>query len=188
MSLTEVDQVARQALKARQGKGARYDAPNAPAADLLLARRGTAFFARKLMELSDEALFQPSAIEGWTRAHVVAQVSYDARRQAIALEAFVKGEALAPTTDESEQLPSMELAATLPARALRHLFNHAEAHLSVCWRDLTLAHWDENITFSGDVPTPIRGLPLARARKIWMAAVKLGNGACGTDLPEQLRS
>lgn len=59
MSLAETDLAAREALKARQGKGARYDAPNAPAEDLLLARRGTAHFARKLMELPDAELYAP---------------------------------------------------------------------------------------------------------------------------------
>lgn len=45
MSLTETDE-AREALWARQEKGARYDAANVPAEILLLARRGAAFFSR----------------------------------------------------------------------------------------------------------------------------------------------
>ncbi len=79
----ETDLAAREALKARVGKGARFDAPNAPADDLLLARRGTAYFARKLMELSDEALYEPAAIDGLSRAYVVARLSCGAQHQAL---------------------------------------------------------------------------------------------------------
>src|SRR5277367_5455137 len=59
--------LARTRLRERQGAGARYDAPTAPAADLLLARRGTAYFARQLNALSDIELDGPSALAKQTR-------------------------------------------------------------------------------------------------------------------------
>ncbi len=183
MSLTETDTAAREALKARLGKGARFDAPNAPAEDLLLARRGTAYFARKLMELSDDALFERAAISGLTRAHVVVRVSYEARYQALALEAMVKGDVL----DLPEELPSFDLAATLPARALRHLFQHSEVHLNVCWRDLTEDQWDMPLTLADGTLTTPRALPMIRAKGIWQGALDLGNGGRLKDLPERLR-
>ena len=52
------------ALRQRQGAGARYDAPNAPHDDLLLARRGAAYFARQLNRLDDTALDAPSLVQG----------------------------------------------------------------------------------------------------------------------------
>ncbi|MCA0042882.1 maleylpyruvate isomerase N-terminal domain-containing protein [Celeribacter litoreus] len=183
MSLTETDIAAQEALKARLGKGARFDAPNAPAEDLLLARRGTAFFARKLMELSDEALFEPSAITGLTRAHILARVCYEARYQALALEALDKGE----TLEIPEELPSLELAATLPARALRSLFQHSEVHLNVCWRDLSEEKWDAEITLVDGTKTTPRALPMMRAKGIWQGALDLGCGARMADLPPSLR-
>jgi maleylpyruvate isomerase len=183
MSLTETDLAAREALKKRLGKGARFDAPNAPAEELLLARRGTAYFARKLMELSDDALHEPAAMSGLTRAHVIVRVSYEARYQALALEALVKGEAL----ELPEELPSFDLAATLPARALRHLFQHSEVHLNVCWRDLTEAQWDRDLTLADGTKTTPRALPLMRAVGIWQGALDLGSGARLADLPQILR-
>jgi len=187
MSLTETDLAAREALKARQGKGARYDAPSAPAGALLLARRGTAYFARKLMELSDTELYRPAAVEGFTRAHVVARISYDARYQALALEALAKGEVYTLPGDEKHRLPGLDLAATLPARALRHLFHHAEVHLNVCWRDLTDAQWDREVELSDGSKTIARNLPVLRAGVVWFGAVDLGNGAREEDIPALLR-
>lgn len=187
MSTFGTEDSALEALKARQGKGARYDASNAPAEDLLLARRGTAYFARKLMELSDEELFGPSVIYGCTRAHVVAKVCYDARHQALALEALIKGGVYKTPSDEEQQLPSLDLAVTLPARALRHLFSHSEIHLNVCWRDLAVHHWDADLTLTDDRVVSVRNLPMARAETVWLGAFDLANGAQRKDLPERLR-
>ncbi|WP_373325284.1 maleylpyruvate isomerase N-terminal domain-containing protein [Paenarthrobacter ureafaciens] len=54
--------------------------------DLLQARRGTAFFARKLNELSDEELDGGTRLPGWTRRHLVAHVGYNARAIARLIE------------------------------------------------------------------------------------------------------
>ena len=188
MPLSAAELAAREALRARQGRGARYDAPNAPAEELLLARRGTAFFARKLMELPDAALYEPSATAGLTRAHVVVRVSYAARRQALMLEALAGGGDPGVLPEEAAQsLPEPALAATLPARAIRHLFHHSEVHLNVCWRDLTEAQWDMAVALhEGGTITP-RSLPMRRAREVWLGALELGNGAMARDLPPALR-
>ncbi|WP_339689628.1 maleylpyruvate isomerase N-terminal domain-containing protein [Celeribacter baekdonensis] len=187
MALGETDRAARAALKARQGKGARYDAALAPAEDLLMARRGTAYFARKLNELSDVDLDGAALRPGWTRRHVIAHVSYHARHQAMLLEALTKGMAYTPPNDEKHQMPALDLAATLPARALRHLFHHTEVHLNVCWRDLTDAHWDMPLTLPDRAATTVRALPMMRAREVWFGALDLDNGGRRTDLPKDLR-
>ena len=44
----------------------------------LIARRGTAFFAQRLAELSDDDLEADSLLDGWTRKHLVAHVGYNA--------------------------------------------------------------------------------------------------------------
>ena len=93
MSLTAGEQAAREALRARQGAGARYDAASAPAEDLLLARRGTAYFARKLGELSDAELDAPSLREDVRRRALIAQVGYHARALALAVAAARAGRA-----------------------------------------------------------------------------------------------
>ena len=77
--LTPEDEAAREGLRTRQGIGARCDVPSAPHEDLLLARRGTTYFAWKLNELSDIEIYGPSLGPYWTRAYVVAQICYEAR-------------------------------------------------------------------------------------------------------------
>jgi maleylpyruvate isomerase len=184
--LTAAEQAARAALRARQGAGARYDAPNAPHDDLLMARRGNAFFARKLNELSDEDLFVPSLRDGWSRAHLVAHVSYTARRFALLVEATRSGTQPAGSGGAGFEA-EVARGATLPARALRSLYHHATVHLDVEWRDLSDAGWDAEVAWPDGGLVAARAMPRLRAALLWQAAVALGNGARQTDLPAPLR-
>lgn len=177
------DRAARDILRARQGEGARYDAENAPHDDLLLARRGTAYFARKLNELTDDALGDAALRDGWSRRHLVAHVSLQARELAIALKAL--REPL--IAEELEWCPDLALAATLPAHALRHLFEHSAKHLDVEWRDLPAERWDTVLTHVQDSTVCARATPILRAREIWRAAIELGNGGRWSDVPAPLR-
>ena len=178
---------ARAALRQRQGKGARFDANSAPHDDLLLARRGTAFFARNLLDLSDTDLYQPSAVEGRSRAWVVADVSFAARRQALMLESLFRGGPADLPSEFEHQFSDLDLAETLPPQAIRHLFRHSEVHLNVCWRDLSDAQWDLELALSnGSVASP-RFLPRLRAVQVWQAALGLANGASARDFPVELK-
>lgn len=126
-------------LRARQGSGARYDAPEAPLKNLLLARRAFASFARYLNALTDDQL--PD------HARRIANVSYIARGLAEAIEAIRTGQ---PVPDPHQTLADRtEAGATLPPRALRSLFKHATQHLNVEWRDLSAFGWQSEITLPG---------------------------------------
>lgn len=175
----ESDEATVYALEARQGTGARYDSPDAPGEDLLLARHGSALFARKLNELSDFELDELSLFGDWTRRHVIIDVCYSARAQAIALKKL--REPLTP--DEEAWKPNMKLAMTLPPRALRHLYDHTSIHLNVEYRDLVRDDWRRSISFGGHSTLPVKELPIRRAQKIWYAAYYLAVGVRLSDLP-----
>lgn len=165
-------------LRARQGAGARYDSPEAPAEALALARRGRAYLARMVNNLDDAALWRMSAQPGWTRRRVIAAAALEARAIAQALEDATAQPGDRADTDQA----ALDLAETLPARALRHLAAHAEIHLDVVWRDLSARTWDS--------PTVLDGLnchahetPMRHAVTLWQAAVDLSAGGHLRDLP-----
>jgi maleylpyruvate isomerase len=176
-----VEEAAREALRARQGAGARYDAAAAPALELSWARRGTAYFARKLRELPDDALTAPSLLPGWSRAHVIAHVGYNARALARLVEWARTGVEMPMYESGEARMAEIDLGATLPPRALRNLFDHAEVHLNVEWRDLTDDQWDAVVG-----GTAIRYTPWMRAREIWVHAIDLDNGGSFLDMPTDL--
>jgi len=177
MPQSETDARAREALRTRQGAGARYDAPDAPDAALLLARRGAAFFARKLNELTDAELDGPSARNGFNRRHIISEISLHARAMAVAIRAL-HGDL---TEDEAEWQPNMPMTVTLPARALRFIYTHSQIHLDVEFRDLASAQWSKMVDLNG--PTSLRDLPMHRARILWFGALDLNAGALVSSLP-----
>ncbi len=187
MNLTPAEQSARDALRARQGTGARYDAPDAPHADLLFARRGAAYFARKLNALQDADLNAPSLRDGWSRRHLIAHAGYHARAMARLVEAARTGIHQEMHSSEQARLDEIELGATLPDRALRSLVYHATIHLDVEWRDLVDAQWDTALRLSDGRQIAARDTPRLRALEIWQCAVDLGNGGRTADIPAQLR-
>ncbi|TKW67250.1 MAG: maleylpyruvate isomerase [Paracoccus denitrificans] len=176
--MSDLDQ-ARADLRARQGTGARYDAASAPAEALHMARRGVAYMARLINNLNDAALSEASDRAGWSRRRVIAASALQAREIAQALEDATgqKGDR-APT-----DLAALDLAETLPPRALRHLVNHADTHLNVVWRDLSDADWDAPVTLSGRTG-PARDTALLRAGALWRAALDLRAGARLRDVPK----
>ena len=167
---------ARRALRLRQGAGAPYDAVGAPAEDLLLARRGTAYFARQLGRLADGDLTP-------ARRRVVARTALQARAMALAIKDL--RERL--TEEEKAWRADIDLAVTLPGHALRYLFDHAQIHLNVEWRDLPGSGWDMRACFDGWIDAPARETPSLRARTVWQSALDLDAGARVLDLPEAMR-
>ncbi len=133
---------------------ARQDAPGAPHEDLLHMRRGTAFFARTLADLSDDEI---ARVPG--RRLIIAQVSLWARKTAL----MVKSQREPLTDEESAFAVDVPYTATLPISALRHLFTHSALHLNVELRDLEDRHWP-----------PVRDIPKERAQAIREAARALG--------------
>ena len=151
--------------------------------ELLQARRGTAFFARKLSELTDDELDGGSLLPGWTRRHVVAHVGYNARAIARLVE-------WAATGVETPMYPSTEVrdheinfGATLSPIALRNLFDHSAVHLSVEWRDLPDRDWANEVKTVQGRTVPSSETVWMRTREVWIHAVDLGNGATFGDIP-----
>ncbi len=113
---------ARAALKERQGLGARYDAPGAPARELDWARAGHGLFRPILNDLPDDALDEPSAIIGFSRRRLIAQVGYQARLFS-EIVAWARSGQTDPFPKEAAVSPDdLEFGITQPSRALRYLF------------------------------------------------------------------
>lgn len=171
----------RAALVARQGLGARYDATEAPADSLLLARRGTAYFARLLNRLPDDALVDNP------RALLVSRVGYHARGLTRLMTWARTGEETPQHPSEAARDAEVIAGSSLPARALRGLFDHAAIHLDVEWRDLPGLAWDAKLRLLDGTQITARDTPMIRARMIWRAASDLDAGARRIDLPPLFR-
>ncbi len=153
---------ARNALRERQGAGARYDAPGAPATNLLLARRLTAEFARILNDTPDAALFEQTDRAEVTRAMTVAKISLDARRMSKFI-ASVKARNCDTPCLIAATKAEIATAATLPPHALRTLFDHTRVHLNVEWREMDDLDWSRRVMDESGQPFVMTKLPSNRA-------------------------
>lgn len=152
-------------------------------AQIMLVRHGTAFWSRKVNELMNDELDVSSLLPGWSRRHVIAHVGYNAR----ALTRLVEW---ANTTLEtpmysSPQARNQEInyGATLPARALRHLNDHASVSLNVEWRDTDDTAWQQEVKTVQGRTVPLAETVWMRNREVWLHAVDLDNGARFSDIP-----
>ncbi|MFF1383440.1 maleylpyruvate isomerase family mycothiol-dependent enzyme [Arthrobacter sp. NPDC058288] len=150
---------------------------------LLQARRGTAFFARKLNELTDADLDGDSLLPGWTRRHVTAHIGYNARAIARLIEWAATGVETPMYASTSVREHEINFGATLPPIALRHLFDHSAVHLNVEWRDLPAEAWHHKVKTAQGRIVPAEETVWMRTREVWVHAVDLDNGATFTDIP-----
>lgn len=154
--------------------------------ELLWARRGTAFFARKLNELPNDDLPGPSLLPGWTRNHVVAHVGYNARAIARLMEWANTGTETPMYSTPGARQREIELGATLAPRALRHLSDHASVALNVSWRDTPDEAWSRTVTTAQGRRVPASETVWMRSREVWLHAVDLDNGAKASDIPRPI--
>lgn len=153
---------------------------------LLTVRRGTAFYSRQLSKLSDHEMNDASALPGWTRRHLIAHVGYNAR----ALTRLVKWANTGvenPMYESAEQrADEIEMGATLPARALRNLSEHAAISLNVEWRDTPDDAWQHTVRTAQGREVPLRETVWMRTREVWIHAVDLRAGARFFDIPREV--
>jgi maleylpyruvate isomerase len=150
---------------------------------LLQARRGTAFFARKLNELSDAELDGDSLLPGWSRRHVVAHIGYNARAIARLVEWAASGVETPMYPSVAVRDEEINFGATLSPIALRNLFDHSAVHLSVEWRDLPDDAWHHTVRTIQGREVPASEAVWMRTREVWVHAVDLNIGASFGDIP-----
>jgi maleylpyruvate isomerase len=150
---------------------------------LLQARRGTAFFARKLNELADADLDGGSLLPDWTRRHVIAHVGYNARAIARLVEWAATGVETPMYPSPEARNREIDFGATLSPIALRNLFDHSAIHLNVEWRDLPADAWHHKVKTAQGRTVPAEETVWMRTREVWVHAVDLDNGASFADIP-----
>ncbi|MEV7649472.1 maleylpyruvate isomerase family mycothiol-dependent enzyme [Arthrobacter sp. NPDC089319] len=164
---------------------ARQDVPKDPElkSALLTARRGTAFFGRKLNELSDDELDAPSLLPGWTRRHVIAHVGYNARALARLMDWANTGVETPMYPSRQARNEEIDHGAMLSPVELRELYKQSANHLDVAWRDTPQEAWGHEVKAAQSRTVPASETVWWRTREVWIHAVDLDNGASFGDMP-----
>lgn len=155
-------------------------------ARLLVVRHGTAFWSRKVSELTEEELDGPSLLPGWTRRHLIAHVGYNARGLTRLVQWANTGVETPMYASREARDEEIAHGATLPAPALRHLDEQASASLDVAWRDTPEEAWHHEVRTAQGRTVPLTETVWMRIREVWLHAVDLDNGARFSDLPREV--
>ncbi|GAA2851955.1 maleylpyruvate isomerase family mycothiol-dependent enzyme [Pseudonocardia halophobica] len=147
-------------------------------------REGTAFLETQVAALTDDELRAPSALPGWTRAHVVGHVARNA-------EALTRLAGWARTgietpmyADRAQRAAEIEASAELPASTLRAELTATARALEEALAALTPAQWDAHVRSALGRAIPAAEVPWMRIREVWLHALDLGAGAKPGDLPD----
>ena len=154
-------------------------------AALLLVRRGTAYFQRKLAELRDDEFDAPSLLPGWSRRHVIAHVGYNARALTHLTEWASTGVETPMYASSGARAAEIAYGATLNPAALRNLSAHAAVHLNVEWRDLSPEVWNAEVRTAQGRVIPASETVWMRTREVWLHAVDLDNGGSYRHFPAE---
>jgi maleylpyruvate isomerase len=147
-------------------------------------RAGTAHLLTEVDKLNDDDLGAPSALPGWTRAHIVGHLARNA-------EALNRLAAWARTGDESpmyanpeQRAEEIERSAKRPPSTLRSDLTTTAAELEDALAALTDQQWQAPVRSALGRTIPAAEVPWMRTREVWLHAVDLGAGAALTDLPQ----
>jgi maleylpyruvate isomerase len=143
---------------------------------------GTKLLTRAVDALPDDALRAPSALPGWSRAHVVAHVARNA-------EALTRLATWARTGIETPMYPSrehraaeIESSAQAPVDVLRAELTSTAAELDAAFAALDATTWQSEVRSALGRPIPAAEIPWMRVREVWLHAVDLDAGVSVADL------
>ena len=156
------------------------------AADLLLARRGTAYFSRKLNELTDAQYDGPSLLPGWDRRHVIAHVGYNARALTRLVEWARTGVQTPMYASSQARNEEIDAGAAMTPIELRHLHHQELVTLWVKWGDLPVDRWEFPVRTAQGRTVPVSVTPWMRIREVWLHAVDLNNDGRVEDFPPEV--
>ncbi|WOQ17904.1 maleylpyruvate isomerase family mycothiol-dependent enzyme [Raineyella sp. W15-4] len=159
----------------------------APQRELDWARKGAAYVSGALAGLSDEELSAPSLLPGWTRAHVIAHLGYNAKALS-RLVTWARTGVETPMYGSLDQR-NAEIAsgADLPAQQLRGLFTEAEAQLDADWTGVTEEQWANEVRTIQGRTVPLSETAWMRTREVWAHGIDLSTEAITyADVPADL--
>ncbi|MFM6850066.1 MAG: maleylpyruvate isomerase family mycothiol-dependent enzyme [Terrabacter sp.] len=148
-----------------------------------LVTAGTVLFQRALDNLDDASFAEPTALAGWTRAHVVAHVAANAEAL-VNLATWARTGVETPMYASPEQRGSdIEKGALKPAAELREWFSDSAAGLDKALGSLDGESWTRLVRTAQGRTVPATEVPWMRTREVMVHAVDLDGGVGFDDLP-----
>jgi maleylpyruvate isomerase len=147
---------------------------------------GTEFLARAVDALPDDAFRAPSALPGWSRAHLVAHLARNAEALT-RLATWGRTGVETPMYASSDQRAAeIESSAQAPVEKLRSELVTTADELDAALAALDDKTWQSQVRSALGRAIPAAEVPWMRLREVWVHVVDLDAGATVADLPPEV--
>lgn len=147
---------------------------------------GTGLLLSTVDELSDSEFSAPSRLPGWSRAHVVAHVHFNAEALRRLVGWARTGVPARMYESRQHRDEEIESGALLPAARLRELVRESAAALAREFDELSPEGLERQVRTAQGNLVPASRLPWLRTREVVVHTVDLDCGADFTGLPDDL--
>ena len=147
-------------------------------------QQGTSLCNVVIAGLSDAQIAEPSALPGWSRAHLVAHLAANAAALRNLARWAATGTETPMYASPDERAAGIAEGATRPPAALRTWSAQEAAALDRDLRRLSPGHWQRTIRTAQGREVPASEIPWLRAREVMVHAVDLATGTTFADLPQ----
>ncbi|PJK19187.1 maleylpyruvate isomerase family mycothiol-dependent enzyme [Mycolicibacterium goodii] len=152
-------------------------------ADLACVQAGEEFFTGFLHDLDDEDVRGPSLLPGWTRAHVIAHLGYNALAITRLVDWASSGIESPMYESTESRNDEIDRGAVLSAACLREHAEHSAGLLDAAWRSLPDERWTYQVKNAQSLSIAISDSVWLRARELWLHAIDLDLGGTASDIP-----
>lgn len=147
-------------------------------------QQGTSLCNVAIAGLTDPQLAEPSALPGWSRAHLVAHLAANAAALRNLARWAATGKETPMYSSPDERAAGIEEGATRPPSALRTWSAEEASALDRDLRRLSAEQWHRTIRTAQGREVPATEIPWLRAREVMVHAVDLATGTTFADLPQ----
>jgi uncharacterized protein (TIGR03083 family) len=148
------------------------------------AAEGGERFGDALAGLTDEDLRAPSALPGWSRAHLIAHVAANAVALGNLVTWAATGERTPMYASIEQRNADIEAGSRRSRDDLLAWFERSQAELLAATDALPGPRWDAEVATARGQAVPASDIPWMRAREVMVHRVDLRAGASFADLPE----
>ena len=145
---------------------------------------GTRLCERVIDSLEDEQYAEPSALDGWSRAHLVAHLAANAEALRNLSHWAATGEETPMYSSPEQRNADIEAGAARPPSVLRTWFHEEAGALAADLSRLTDEQWQSMVRTAQGREVAATQIPWLRAREVMVHAVDLDTGVTFADLPE----
>ncbi|MEV5546074.1 maleylpyruvate isomerase family mycothiol-dependent enzyme [Streptomyces sp. NPDC052309] len=147
------------------------------------SRLGTELVLEAAADLDDDAFAAPSALPGWSRAHVAAHVAANAEALSNLVHWAATGEPTPMYASPGERAAGIERGRALPAARLVARLRDSAGALEQGMAALGEEQWRARVVTAQGRTVPATEVPWLRSREVCVHAVDLANGVSFADLP-----